>query len=90
MFEVSFESAVAELVPKTQLIESPIITKQSDLIILKGGFSTCDARYQFELKSDGTGTIFYSKYGIDAEDFWHESILAALKKEIEVSVNSQI
>ena len=65
-------------------------SKQLDLIILKGGFSTCETRYNFEIKSDGTGTIFYSEYGLDTEDFWHESDLAALKIEIEESVNSQI
>lgn len=85
-----FESATAEIVPTIQTDESPIITKQSDLIILKGGFSTCEARYQFEIKSDGTGTIFYSEYELDTEDFWHESNLAALKKEIEEAVSSQI
>lgn len=90
MFESSFESATAEIVPKFQLNESPTIPEQTDLIILKGGFSTCDARYQFEIKSDGTGTIFYADFGLDSEDFWHESDLAALKKEIEESVNSQI
>jgi hypothetical protein len=90
MFESSFESATAEIVPKTQLNKSPIIPEQTDLIILKGGFSTCDARYQFEIKSDGTGTIFYSEYGLDTEDFWHESDLAALNIEIEESVNLQI
>lgn len=85
-----FESATAEIVPKFQTNGSPTITKQSDSIILKGGFSTCEARYQFEIKSDGTGTIFYAEYGLDTEDFWHESDLAALKIEIEESVNSQI
>ena len=85
-----FESATAEIVPTIQTNESPTITKQLDLIILKGGFSTCETRYNFEIKSDGTGTIFYSEYGLDTEDFWHESDLAALKIEIEESVNSQI
>ena len=85
-----FESATAEIVPTIQLNESPIITKQSDLIILKGGFSTCEARYKFEIKSDGTGTIFYAEYGLDSEDFWHECNLTNLKNEIEKTVNSQI
>ena len=85
-----FDSATTETVPITRFNESPKIPEQTDLIIFKGGFSTCETRYQFEIKSDGTGTIFYSEYGLDTEDFWHESDLAALKKEIEEAVNSQI
>ena len=85
-----FESVTVETVPITRLNESSTVNKQSDLIILKGGFSTCEARYNFEIKSDGTGTIFYADFGLDSEDFWHESDLAALKREIEEAANSQI
>ena len=85
-----FESAMAETVPKTQLNESLTITTQSDLIILTGGFSTFDERYKFEIKSDSTGTIFYPDFGLDSEDFWHESDLAPLKQEIAEAVKSQI
>lgn len=85
-----FDSVTTDTVPITRLNESSAITEQSDLIILTGGFSTGEARYQFEIKSDGTGTIFYSEYGLDSEDFWHESDLVALKIEIEEAVNSQI
>ena len=85
-----FESAAVEIVPIARLNESPTVTKQSDLIILKGEFSTCDARYKFEIESDGTGKIFYSEYGLESEEFWHKSDLAALKTEIEEAVNSQI
>lgn len=85
-----FESATVEIMPIVRLNECPTVTKQSDLIILKGEFSTCDARYKFEIKSDGTGTIFYPDYGLECEEFWHESDLLVLKVEIEDAVNSQI
>lgn len=84
------ESVAAEVVPEVQINKSSTITKQADLIILKGGFSTCDARYQFEIKSDGTGTIFYSDYGSDSEDFWHESDLQTLENEIADAIETQI
>ncbi len=54
---------------------SPIDKKQDDktnLIVLKGGFSTEDNRYKFELSSDGTGKIYYSDFLEDSEDFLHE------------------
>ena len=46
------------------------------LIKLKSGFSTCDSRYQFELRSDGTGTIFYTEFYPESEEFFHEVNLA--------------
>lgn len=56
----------------------------ADLIVLKGGFSTSDQSYKFEVKSDGTGKIFYSEdYLNESEEFRHEANLSELEREIE-------
>jgi hypothetical protein len=56
----------------------------ADLIVLKGGFSTSDQSYKFEIKSDGTGKIFYSEYYLnESEEFSHEIDLRELEREIE-------
>ena len=61
------------------------------LIVLKGGFSTSDQSYKFEVKSDGTGKIFYSEDGYsDDEEFSHEVDLAELKAEIETLFAEEI
>lgn len=62
----------------------------ADLIVLKGGFSTGDHAYTFEVKSDGTGKILYSDYDEDEEEFAHEANLAELKTEIENLFQSEI
>ncbi|MGI8543049.1 MAG: hypothetical protein ACR2MD_06160 [Aridibacter sp.] len=72
---------------------SPIGKKQNDktnLIVLKGGFSTEDNSYKFELNSNGTGKIFYSDFLEDSEDFLHEADVKALAEEIEKSVKAEI
>jgi hypothetical protein len=61
-----------------------------NLIKLKSGFSTCDSRYQFELRSDGTGTIFYTEFSLESEEFFHELNLTELTAEIEERVQEQI
>lgn len=56
----------------------------ADLIVLKAGFSTSDQSYKFEIKSDGTGKIFYSEYYLnESEEFRHEADLRELEQEIE-------
>lgn len=60
------------------------------MIVLKGGFSTSDQSYKFEVKSDGTGKIFYSEYDSDEEEFAHETNLAELKAEIETLFAEEI
>jgi hypothetical protein len=56
----------------------------ADLIVLKGGFSTSDQSYKFEIKSDGTGKIFYTEYHLnESEEFSHEADLRELEREIE-------
>lgn len=60
------------------------------LIKLKGSFSTCDSRYQFELRSDGTGTIFYTEFYPESEEFFHEVNLAKLTAKIAKEVRDEI
>ncbi len=88
--KVMFESAVTEVLPKVSFVESRNDSKQPDVITLSGGFSTGEARYRFEIKGDGTGTIFYSDYCSDSEDFAHECDFQTLCKEIEEAVKSEI
>lgn len=61
-----------------------------DLIVLKSGFSTSDQSYKFEIKSDGTGKIFYSEYDSDEEEFAHDVDLVKLKTEIETLFAEEI
>ena len=63
---------------------------ERNLIILKGGFSSGDSSYSFELKSDGTGAIFYSDGFSDADEFNHEVNLETLGREIEEAVGEEI
>jgi hypothetical protein len=67
------------------------IESSADLIVFKGGFSTSDQSYKFEIKSDGTGKIFYSEYYLnESEEFSHEADLAELKAEIEILFAEEI
>jgi len=61
-----------------------------ELIVLKGGFSTSDHSYKFEIKSDGTGEIVYSDFGDDAEEFAHEIKVENLAADIEKAIREQI
>lgn len=77
--------------------ESPIAIaegiSQSDgtnLIVLKGSFSSGDCAYKFDLKSDGTGKIFYSDCPTDSEDFSHEVKVEELFREIEQAIKDEI
>lgn len=78
--------------PGVNLENEPNDDKEAaDLIVLKGGFSTSDQSYKFEIKSDGTGKIFYSEYYLnESEEFWHEADLAKLKTEIETLFAEEI
>lgn len=69
---------------------SKVGSKNSKIKRLEGSFSSCDIRYKFEIKSDGTGTIFYSEYGSESEEFVHEIDLETLVEEIEGAVKSEI
>jgi hypothetical protein len=76
------------MVIKVIEVENP--ANNSDLIILKGGFSTSDHSYKFELRSDGTGEIVSSDFPEDREEFAHEIKLEKLAAEIEETVREQI
>jgi hypothetical protein len=69
-------------------VENP--ANNSDLIILKGGFSTSDHSYNFELRSDGTGEIISLDFPEDREEFAHEIKVEKLAAEIEEAVREQI
>ncbi len=62
----------------------------AELIVLKSGFSTSDHRHTFEIKSDGTGKIFYSDFEDDSEEFAHEIKVEELVADIEKAVREQI
>lgn len=63
---------------------------KTDLVVLKGGFSTSDHSYRFEIKSDGAGEIFYSDFAGDSEEFAHEVKVEKLAAEIEETIREQI
>ncbi len=63
---------------------------KAELIVLKSGFSTSDHRHTFEIKSDGTGEIFYSDFEDDSEEFAHEIKVEELVAGIEKAVREQI
>lgn len=65
-------------------------SNQAELIVLKSGFSTSDHRHTFEIKSDGTGEIFYSDFEDDSEEFAHEIKVENLAAGIEKAVREQI
>ena len=65
-------------------------SEEKDLIVLKGGFSTDDGRYKFELKAGGTGEIFYSDFPADSEEFLHEINVETLSREIETAVQAEL
>ena len=87
MFEVN--SVIADEPPIT-LAEGEKQNDRTNLVVLKGGFSTDDHRYDFELNSDGAGTIFYSDFVEDSEEFLHEINVEALSEEIEKAVKAEI
>ena len=89
MFEVvsAFTKAIE---PERTNKVSETDSSQSALIILKGGFSTCDTCYEFEIKSDGTGTIFYSVFQSESEEFAHEVDLKTLAEEIDEAIKCEI
>lgn len=72
-----------------QFTETQTIQKKSDLITLKGSFSSCDNTYKFEIKSDGAGIIFCPESYSD-EEFTHEIEVEKLANEIKEAVNSEL
>lgn len=72
-----------------QFAEVQTIPQKSDVIILKGSFSSCDNTYKFQIKSDGSGIIFCPESFSD-EEFTHEIKVEKLADEIKETVNSQL
>ncbi len=64
--------------------------EKSPPIVLEGSFSSGESSYKFKLNSDGTGKIFYSDFGGDAEKFAHEVEVEKLAAEIEDAIREQI
>lgn len=85
--------AVATAVEKPLEIEvspSEGQSNKAELIDLRSGFSTSDHRHTFEIKSDGTGKIFYSDFEDDSEEFAHEIKVENLAADIEQAIREQI
>ena len=76
---------------ETKVCQSEHQINKAELIVLKGGFSTTDHSYKFEIKSDGTGEIFYSDFDYeDSEEFVHEIKVENLAADIEKTIREQI
>lgn len=88
MFEVATVALVGP--PPTEIVISERQADETNLIVLKGGFSAGDSSYKFELKSDGMGEIFYSDFANDSEEFAHEVKVEKLVREIEEAIREQI
>ncbi|MBA3632385.1 MAG: hypothetical protein H0W58_06185 [Acidobacteria bacterium] len=85
-----FDAAVIGETPDAGIANGENRTEKTDSIVLKGGFSTSDQSYKFEIKSDGTGEIFYSDFEGDREEFAHEIKVEKLAAEIEEAIKEQI
>ena len=88
MFE--FTATVSAEDARTEIGESEKQDDKTNLIVLKGGFSSGDSSYEFELKSDGTGEIFYTDFPTDSEEFAHEVKVEKLCREIEEAITQEI
>lgn len=85
------DAAIAARKPSgIEVCQSEEQINKTELIVLKGGFSTSDHSYKFEIKSDGTGEIVYSDFGDDAEEFAHEIKVENLAADIEKAIREQI
>lgn len=90
MFDETIASVVEIVAPQSANLSDGDKKGVLNLVVLKDGFSTCDACYKFEVKSDGAGAIFYSDFHSDSEEFSHEANLETFIKEIEEAVNCEI
>jgi len=88
MFDVATAVRVEDA--RTETGESEKQDDKTNLIVLDGSFSSGDSSYKFELKSDGTGVIFYSDAPTDSEEFAHEVKVEELAREIEETVQEEI
>jgi len=85
-----FDITVAEKPREVKIASDENQTNETDSIVLRSGFSTSDHRYNFEIKSDGTGEIFYSDFDDEREEFAHEIKVEKLAAEIEETIREQI
>ncbi len=76
--------------PEINVVNNADHTDKSDSVVLKGDFSTGDYSYKFDLKSDGTGKIFYSDFLEDSEEILHEENVQKLAIEIEETIKAEI
>ncbi|MCY7345870.1 MAG: hypothetical protein LH614_06565 [Pyrinomonadaceae bacterium] len=85
-----FDTSVIEKPQEVVIENAENQFDKTDLVVLKGGFSTSDHSYRFEIKSDGAGEIFYSDFAGDSEEFAHEVKVEKLAAEIEETIREQI
>lgn len=85
-----FDSGVIEKPREVEIVNGESLSNEAGLIVLKSGFSTSDHRYNFEIRSDGTGEIFYSDFDDDSEEFAHEVKVEKLAAEIEEAIVEQV
>ena len=85
-----FDSGVIEKPREVEIVNGESLSNEAGLIVLKSGFSTSDLRYNFEIRSDGTGEIFYSDFDDDSEEFAHEVKVEKLTAEIEEAIAEQV
>jgi hypothetical protein len=85
-----FDSAVIEKLREVEIADGENQTHEIDLIVLKGGFSTSDHQYNFEIKSDGTSDFFYLDFDDQREEFAHEVKVEKLAAEIEEVIREQM
>lgn len=90
MFEFIATAAIRAEDARTEIGELEKRANKTNLIVLKGGFSSGDSSYKFELKSDGTGVIFYTDFPTDSEEFAHEVKVEKLAREIEEAITQEI
>lgn len=89
-FHTATATAAVEKSFEGEIINDENQIGKTDLTVLKGGFSTSDHRYDFEIKSDGTGETFYTDFDEDSEEFLHEIKVEKLASEIEEAIWEQI
>ncbi|MEK7724907.1 MAG: hypothetical protein AAB336_11190, partial [Acidobacteriota bacterium] len=83
-----FDSVIKEVPPVETIVVNQSV--KTERMTLRGSFSTNDNSYKFDLKSDGTGEIYYSDFPDDAEDFFHEIDFGKLTFEIEEAIKGEI
>ncbi len=89
MFDTTITAAI-EKSPEGEITNDDNQVLKTDLVVLKGGFSTSDSAYKFQIRSYGTGEIFYTDFAGDSEEIAHEVKVEKLAAEIEDAIREQI